>query len=77
MELEDTIELMTSDNYVDRLKAEYYQLKIRASKLNKTIESGVFAPSALNVIAKAQLNHMINYMSILAYRAYIEGISLE
>ena len=29
MELKDTIELMNSENYKDRFKAEYYQTKIR------------------------------------------------
>lgn len=76
MELKDTIEMMTSADYKERFKAEYLQTKIRANKLHKAIDSGVFV-SALNVIAQAQLNHMINYMSILAYRAYIQGIDLE
>ncbi len=76
MTLEETIPLMTSNDYKERLKAEYFQLKIRANKLLKVIDSGVFV-SSLNVIAQAQLNHMINYMAILAFRAYIEGINLE
>lgn len=76
MELKDTIEMMTSADYRERFKAEYLQTRIRANKLHKAIDSGVFV-SALNVIAQAQLNHMINYMSILAYRAYLEGIDLE
>ena len=76
MELKDTIALMTSEDYRERLKAEYFQTKIRANKLRKAIECGVFV-SALNVIAEAQLNHMINYMAMLAYRAYLEGINLE
>ena len=29
MELKDTVDLMTSDDYKDRLKAEYLQTKIR------------------------------------------------
>ena len=35
MELKDTIDLMTSDDYKDRFKAEYYQTKIRYNKLYK------------------------------------------
>ena len=31
MELKDTIELMTSDDYKDRFRAEYWQTKIRFS----------------------------------------------
>ena len=34
MELKDTIEMMTSQYYKDRFKAEYYQTKIRAEKLD-------------------------------------------
>ena len=34
-ELKDTIELMTSENYKDRFKAEYWQTKIRYDKLHK------------------------------------------
>lgn len=30
MELKDTIELMTSEDYKERFKAEYWQAKIRA-----------------------------------------------
>ena len=33
--LENTIDLMLSDDYVDRLKAEYIQTKIRYKKLKK------------------------------------------
>ena len=33
--LENTIDLMLSDDYVDRLKAEYIQTKIRYEKLKK------------------------------------------
>ena len=33
--LENTIDLMLSDDYVDRLKAEYIQTKIRYKKLKE------------------------------------------
>lgn len=36
--LEDTIPLMTSDDYLDKLKAEYYQLEIRYNALIGVIE---------------------------------------
>ena len=32
-ELKDTVDLMLSDDYVDRFKAEYYQLETRFIKL--------------------------------------------
>lgn len=33
--LENTVDLMLSDNHIDRLKAEYMQTKIRYEKLKK------------------------------------------
>ena len=33
MELKDTIEMMQPEDYKERFKAEYYQLKIRLEKL--------------------------------------------
>ena len=33
MELKDTVGMMSSSDYRDRFKAEYYQLKIRYEKL--------------------------------------------
>lgn len=38
MELKDTINLMLSDNWKDRLQAEYFQLDIRIKKLEPYIE---------------------------------------
>ena len=35
MELKDTIEMMNSEDYKERFKAEYYQTKIRYIKLHK------------------------------------------
>ena len=35
MELKDTIEMMSSEDYKERFKAEYYQTKIRYEKLKK------------------------------------------
>ena len=33
MKLQDTIEMMTSDDFEERFKAEYYQLEIRLNSL--------------------------------------------
>ena len=82
MELKDTIALMTSDDYKERFKAEYYQLKIRASKLHSMLAK--FDADELNfkltcprVILERQLHSMLDYLSELAFRADIEGIKLE
>lgn len=37
MELKDTIELMQSEDYKERFKAEYYQVKIHLEKLSRTV----------------------------------------
>ena len=37
LELKDTVEMMESDDYRERFKAEYHQLKIRVEKLSKFI----------------------------------------
>ena len=37
MDLKDTVELMLSDNWKDRLKAEYYQCDICVQKLEAAI----------------------------------------
>lgn len=37
MELKDTKEMMFSEDYKERFKAEYYQTKIRYDKLHKMI----------------------------------------
>lgn len=37
MELKDTIEMMNSEDYKERFKAEYYQTKIRYDKLHSML----------------------------------------
>ena len=38
MELKDTIELMQSEDYKERFKAEYHQLRIRFEKLKAKLD---------------------------------------
>ena len=40
MTLNDTVELMTSEDYKERFKAEYLQLKIRVEGLRKVLIKG-------------------------------------
>nr|DAK70378.1 MAG TPA: hypothetical protein [Bacteriophage sp.] len=81
MELKDTIELMNSEDYRERFKAEYYQTKIRYDKLHKMIvkmEAGTcdFAPSCSLEINKEQAKYMGMYLHVLEARAQIEKIEL-
>ena len=81
MELKDTIEMMQSDDYKERFKAEYYQTKIRYDKLHKMIvkyEAGTleFTPTCPIDLFKDQASHMGQYLYALEVRAQIEGIEL-
>ena len=82
MELKDTITLMTSDDYKERFKAEYYQLKIRDEKLTTMLNkynAGElnFTPSCSYEMLFEQLVYMEHYLGMLEKRAEIEGINLE
>lgn len=82
MELKDTIELMNSEDYKDRFKAEYYQTKIRYEKLHRLIikmEAGTcdFTPSCSLEIYKEQAKYMGMYLHTLEVRAEIEKIELN
>ncbi len=81
VEMKDTVELMLSDNYVDRFKAEYYQLKIRYEKLKVMLDkwdSGQleFTPTCDRGVYAEQIVAMEKYLDILADRAEIERIEL-
>ena len=77
MELKDTIPLMTSADYRARFKAEYWQLKIRAGKLQSLIQHDMDLANSPEIILARQLNAMLDYLSTLALRAEFEGINLE
>ena len=81
MKLSETIELMTSENYDDRLKAEYYQLKIRMNgllnMLNKyKLDELSFTPKCSYDLLHGQYRAMDLYLQYLVDRAEIEGIEL-
>lgn len=80
-DLKDTIELMTSEDFKDRFKAEYYQTKIRHDKLHKMVvkmDAGTldFEPTCGIDLFKEQLGYMSKYLYVLEVRAQIEGIEL-
>lgn len=79
--LSETIDLMTSENYDDRLKAEYYQLKIRMNGLTKMLvnyRDGTlkFTPKCSYDLLHGQLKAMQLYSEYLQDRAETEGIDL-
>ena len=80
-ELKETVAGMTSADYKERFKAEYYQLKIRYDKLNvmcKKWDAGCldFVPTCPRDIYETQLNAMYDYLAVLETRATMENIEL-
>ncbi len=79
MDLFDTIELMSSDDYKDRFKAEYYQLQIRYERLKAMVDHWDtlnFKPTCDRKLYRIQLDAMQAYLQVLKRRAKIEGIRL-
>ena len=81
MELKDTVEMMLSDDYKERFRAEYNQLVIRYKKLEDMLgrlDLGRlnFEPSCNRGLYNLQLRAMADYIVILESRAQIEGIVL-
>jgi len=80
-DLADTINLMQSDNYKERFKAEYYQTKIRYDKLHKMIikylaDTLEFEPKCTIELLVDQASAMGEYLKMLEIRAEIEDIEL-
>lgn len=81
MDLKDTIDMMNSEDFKERFKAEYYQTKIRYDKLHKMLikyEAGTlnFEPKCSLELFTEQAKHMGLYLKCLEIRAEIEGIEL-
>ena len=80
MELKDTIEMMQSDDYRERFKAEYYQAVIRYKKLNTMFvnwDKLDFTPACSRQTLMLQLRVMFDYITVLRTRAEHEKIELE
>lgn len=82
MPLKNTVDLMLSDNYKDRFRAEYYQTKERYQRLHLMIikyEAGTldFQPDCPLELLKRQAKAMGEYLYVLEMRAQLEEIDLE
>lgn len=89
-ELRETIEYMTSADYKERFKAEYWQTKIRYEKLKKFNTRIEAADACANNkisfempkhdcpewILREQERVMGDYLHMLEMRALIEGVDL-
>lgn len=79
--LKDTVNLMLSDDYKERFKAEYLQTKIRYDKLHRMLVKHIleveeFEPKCSITILRDQLHFMGEYLHMLEIRAEIEGVDL-
>ena len=81
IELKDTVGMMVSENYKERFKAEYCQVKIRYGKLKYMLERWDnepldFTPPCPRSTYDMQIRVMSDYIAILEMRAAMEGIVL-
>ena len=81
MKLDKTVDMMLSDDYRERFKAEYHQLINRKNKLQKMIRAYNkdeldFEPKCSIDLLTWQLKTMQEYEYILKCRAEIEGVKL-
>lgn len=80
-ELRDTIEMMNSEDYKERFKAEYYQVVIRYQKLKSMLDKWdndqlKFTPTCPRSTYNMQITAMIDYIAVLEARAVMEGVEL-
>lgn len=81
MDLQTITELMLSQDYKDRMKAEYYHIQNREKNLEAVLNLWdsnklPFVPDCPRSIYDLQLRTMKDYMAILEARAKIEKIVL-
>ena len=82
MKLIETAEMMGSEDYKERFRAEYIQLKLRMIGLGEMLrkyKNGElnFTPSCSYDLLNGQFKAMDMYASYLEERAEIENIDLE
>lgn len=82
MELTDTIHYMTSPDWKERFKAEYFQLKYRVKRLDFIISAYEhnalwFEPNTPVEVLKEQRDYMALYLNVLIQRALLEDIDIK
>ena len=80
--LAETVGLMLSEDYKDRLKAEYWQVKLRYNDLHEFLikyEAGMetISPPEKSQLMQLQARVMEKYLKLLEERAMLEGVALE
>lgn len=82
MKLNETVEMMNSEDYKQRFIAEYAQLVIRYKGLKAMLDkwdSGrlTFTPTCPRSTYNMQVKAMADYIAVLEARAVMEEIDLE
>lgn len=80
--LKDTCDMMTSEDYKERFRAEYMQVVIRYGKLKTMLDnwdSGDlnFTPTCPRSTYNMQVRAMADYIAVLEARAVMEGVDLQ
>lgn len=74
----NTIEDMLSDDYKNRMRAEYKQLCIRIKKLTAYIKNHIRNDSVIEIqLKEKQLTYMTEYKNVLEMRAALDDIDLS
>lgn len=81
MELRDTVDMMNSEDYKERFRAEYYQTVIRYGKLKNMLDRWDdgklnFVPTCPRSTYNMQIRAMADYIAVLEARAVMEGVDL-
>lgn len=81
MELADTAEMMMSEDYKERFRAEYGQVAIRHQELKAMLEKWDkgelnFTPTCPRSTYDLQIKAMADYIAVLEARAVMEDILL-
>jgi hypothetical protein len=81
MELKDIIKGIKSKDYKERFKAEYWELRIRTTKLMNMLVKWDsnrldFKPTCPRYIYDLQIKSMMEYLNILEARAEMEQVDL-
>ena len=81
MQLKDTIEMMNSEDFKERFKAEYFQLSIRLDALTGMLYKWKnnmldFEPKCSKETLENQVIFMQGYLDILRLRSELEEIVL-
>ena len=81
-DLKDTVEMMSSEDYKERFRAEYCQTVIRYGKLKNMLDrwdegSLNFVPTCPMSTYNMQIKAMTDYIAVLEARAVMEDIDLS